>query len=362
MVNYRQRLNYSYGNEDGSIERRALRIQPDDRVICITASGDRPLNLLLDHPYLLVSIDTNHVQNALFELKRAAAKYFDFDTYLSFLTQDGSSPAIKDAQLNELKAHMSPSAFEYWDTHRLSLYKGILFQGNVEKTCKVLAKMFQFMRKGVIDQLLKFDNLEEQRAFVDAKWDCFWWRKCFQAGCSPKILKWVASDPGVYAYVGKKISPGVEIYNKMRASLHQGLAKNNAFIHMLFKGTVPQELFLPYLTKSGVQQILNAPSQVQIKTDNVIDYLERSPKESFSVFSLSDIASYMPQQSFERLLNAMLHSGQKNARFCVRQLFSNYEIPPHLASHIRRDEALEKELEAQEPFFFYRFFVGTLHP
>lgn len=40
-------LSYSFGNEDHSVERRALNCKKADRVLCITASGDLPLHLLL---------------------------------------------------------------------------------------------------------------------------------------------------------------------------------------------------------------------------------------------------------------------------------------------------------------------------
>ena len=46
MTFFFSRLSYSFGNEDWRTEKRALGIRPHDQVLCITASGDRPLNLL----------------------------------------------------------------------------------------------------------------------------------------------------------------------------------------------------------------------------------------------------------------------------------------------------------------------------
>lgn len=362
MTKYFHRLNYSFGNEDGAIERRALGIQTSDRVVCITASGDRPLNLLLDHPQSLISIDSNRTQNALFELKRAAIAHFSFTEYLDFLTSDGSQFVSKDKQLERLKPFLSPPAYLYWQSHRSALNQGILFQGYVEKRCLLLSKVLKFLRRDFLKQLLAFDDLEKQRDFVEAKWDRFWWRRFFQIGFSPSVLKWVASDPGLYENVDTPIPTGLYFYKKMHASLYQQLAKYNPFLHLLFSGTVPQEAFLSYLTQPAVEHIRRAPSQVEIQTEDIIRYLESSPKGSFSVFSLSDVASYMPQESFERLLQAMIHSSQKGARFCLRQFFSNHHIPESLKRHIKRDEVLEKESEKQEPFFFYRFLIGSLHP
>ncbi|HKZ00179.1 MAG TPA: DUF3419 family protein, partial [Rhabdochlamydiaceae bacterium] len=68
MANFYSRLSYSFGNEDWITELEALRIKPGDRVVCITASGDRPLHLLLADLGELVSVDANPFQNHLFEL------------------------------------------------------------------------------------------------------------------------------------------------------------------------------------------------------------------------------------------------------------------------------------------------------
>lgn len=362
MTDYAQRLNYSFGNEDGNIERKALRIQPSDRVVCITASGDRPLNLLLDHPQSLVSVDMNRAQNALFELKRAAMQHFSFEDYLRFLKPEGASKYTKEKQLKALEPHMSTSAFFYWQSHLSDLNKGVLFQGYMERRCQFFSKFFQFLRKDVLKELFAFDNLEQQKAFVDKEWDRFWWKGLFRLSFSPSILKWLASDPGLYENVKTPIPPGLYFYKKMKNSLHHILAKENPFLHLLFSGSVPESAFLSYLTEPAVNQILKSPSQVEIQTENIIRYLESSPKNTFSVFSLSDVASYMPQESFERLLKAMIHSSQKNARFCLRQFFSNHTIPASLQKYIQQDTGLEGQLEKQEPFFFYRFLIGTLRP
>ena len=83
-----QRLSYSFGNEDPITEQRALKIQPTDTVVCVTASGDRPLNLLVDDCKKIYSIDINPIQNHLLELKKHAMKELDFEDYLSLVSPE----------------------------------------------------------------------------------------------------------------------------------------------------------------------------------------------------------------------------------------------------------------------------------
>ncbi len=69
MTTFFSRLSYTWGNEDWNTEREALQIGSQDTVLCITASGDRPLNLLVDDCHRMVAIDANQQQNYLLHLR-----------------------------------------------------------------------------------------------------------------------------------------------------------------------------------------------------------------------------------------------------------------------------------------------------
>src|SRR4029078_5372714 len=84
-MDFYNRLNYSLGNEDWHVEAQALRIVPKDRVVCVTASGDRPMHLLMTECAEIISIDMNRIQTYLLELKIAAITHLDFEKYLAFL-------------------------------------------------------------------------------------------------------------------------------------------------------------------------------------------------------------------------------------------------------------------------------------
>jgi S-adenosylmethionine:diacylglycerol 3-amino-3-carboxypropyl transferase len=75
---------------------------------------------------------------------------------------------------------------------------------------------------------------------------------------------------------------------------------------------------------------------------------------------MSDIASYMSQDHFEKLLLGIHHAAKHNARFCLRKLMSAHFIPSTLTTHFQRDYMLENKLEHEETHFVYRFFVGKI--
>ena len=69
-------LDFTSSNEDGRSELTAL--AGARRILCLTASGTRPLDLLLSDATEIVALDLNPVQNALLDLKVAAILAFAF--------------------------------------------------------------------------------------------------------------------------------------------------------------------------------------------------------------------------------------------------------------------------------------------
>ena len=131
------RLSYSIGNEDWRTEERALNLQPQDEVLCITASGDRPLNLCMRPCKRLVCVDANPIQNLLLELKLASLKALEFPEYLRFL---GAKPCSNRLQAFEkVEAHLDSRAADFWCKNKKMVEKGILYQGAVEKLTKYIA-------------------------------------------------------------------------------------------------------------------------------------------------------------------------------------------------------------------------------
>ena len=78
-------LNYASVNEDWRTEATALRPAAGDTALCVTGSGDRPLDLLAVAPMKVLAIDRNAAQTHLLRLKVAALSVFPFGDYAAFL-------------------------------------------------------------------------------------------------------------------------------------------------------------------------------------------------------------------------------------------------------------------------------------
>lgn len=358
MSAFFKRLNYSFGNEDWCTEHKALNIKPSDRIVCITASGDRPLNLLTKECKEIVAIDMNPHQNQLLKLKAAAMYQLDFKDYIDFL--ENKNKLNQKQTLNSLLHLLSQDAIHYWNNNHKELNKGILYQGAVEKWTKSISFFTKVFRKEKQLRLFSFDDIDQQKRFVQQEWDSPRLKKAFGVILNPYITRYLFKDPGLHEFLDDSMHVGDYIYKRMNKSLEKSLAKENLLISLIFLGKVLPAGYPPYLTEQGTNNIRKRLDKLSVVTTNVIDYLESVPSSSIDVFSLSDIASYMDAPSFERMTHAISRAATPNARFCIRQFLSNHKIPKELQPSFKRNHDLEQELEQEDRCFVYRFLTGSI--
>jgi S-adenosylmethionine-diacylglycerol 3-amino-3-carboxypropyl transferase len=357
MEEFFSRLSYSLGNEDWRTERRALSIGPEDCVLCITGSGDRSLHVLLEDCKEVISIDANKAQNFLLELKIAALKELDFDNYLSFLGITDDSERL--ACLDRLATKIHPEASSYWLNNKEMIRKGIIYQGTLERVLRQISRWVRFTRGGKVKKLYEFTQLEEQKEFIRTHWDNYWWKKSLNFFLSPFLIK-VFKDPGLFFNVDPSIHVGNYIHQRLHGCLTRFLTKESFLISMLLRGDVPKDALPPYLTKHGTQIIKNRLDRVKVENAEIVSYLESTEENKFDCFSISDVASYLNSEDFNKLAHAIYRTAKPGARFSIRQVMTNHQIPPELEPFFQRDLFLEDLLQQEDRCFIYRFMAGKI--
>ncbi|MCH9610414.1 MAG: hypothetical protein S4CHLAM81_12830 [Chlamydiales bacterium] len=358
MEDFYHRLSYSFGNEDWETEKRALKIQKGDHVLCVTASGDRPLNLLTQECGQITSVDTNGMQNALLDLKRVALERLPYDEYLRFLGMKDASDRMQT--YSAFSADLDPKSHALWMRHKRAIKRGVIFQGAIERRTKMVTFLVNLTRRRKVKRLFSFDNVQEQRDFVDKSFETKSWRNLIDLLLKPRLTRIFLSDPGLYEYVDSKINAGTYIHDRLHSALGQFPAKQSPLLSMILRGYVDPDHLPPYLTQAGVEQIRPRLDRLKIETADLISFLENSPENSYDCFSLSDVASYVPYEAFERMVKAVQRCAKPGARFSIRQFMTNYEMPSSVANFFERDRELEEKLSKEDRCFVYRFMTGTI--
>ncbi len=356
MPRFYERLNYSSVNEDWRCEAEALRLGPADDVLCVTGSGDRPLDLLALGPRRVVAIDLAPPQNHLLELKAAALRRLTFPDYASFLGLSPGSAEARHSTLSALEADLSPPAAEWWRRNTRLAERGALYQGGFERFFGRMARLARLVRGRAIRELLSFSDLEEQRRFLRLRWDRPAWRAAWRCLLSRPLLRVLFRDPAFTQRLA--VVPGRYLHERMLDHLERVLARESFMVSLVFDGRLPDGDMPPYLTPHGAFAIRQRLDRLSVTTEDLVGHLFSVPPGTYSAFSLSDTPSYLPQERFERLLAGVIRAGRPGARFCLRLFLTRPRIPPALSPRLRREPALETRLAREDHAFAYEFIVG----
>jgi len=335
-------MRYSLGNEDCRTEHEALKIRPGDKVVCVTASGDRPLHLLLADASEVACIDPNPAHNHLLALKKAALKELSYEQYLEFL---GLIPSDHRYEMwQHIRQSLAENSRDFWDRRYQLIEKGVLYQGAIEKWCRRIARIFKLMRKEKVAKLFAFNDIDKQREFLE-EWDA----------------KWVKNACNL---VTRMLVPGNSdneyLYVRINEYLRRHLAKDSPLLSLALRGEISKENLPPYLSRLGAALIRSRLERILHEDTDILSYLKNQTANSVDVFSLSDVGSYVDEKVFGEIVVEMVRTAKQGARFCLRQLLTEHRIPEVMQFSIRRDPHLEKRLEEEDRTFVYRFTTGTI--
>jgi S-adenosylmethionine-diacylglycerol 3-amino-3-carboxypropyl transferase len=355
---FHRTLNYASVNEDWRTEAAALRIGSTDTVLCVTGSGDRPLDLLALDPGRVVAIDLNPAQNHLLVLKMAAMQQLAYEPYAAFLGLTAAPGSWRWEVWRGLRRELPPTSRTFWQERERMMRAGVIYQGRWERFYRRRALLARVLRPRAIPALFEFDTLEEQRTFVRDHWDARVWRAAYATVCSPLASRLLLRDPAYYAHVAVPVAQ--VLYRRMRASLDLYLARENFMVSLVLLGRLPEADLPPYLTPAGHALISPRLERLQVVTADLTEYLATQPKGAFTRFSLSDVPSFLPASGFERLLGGVIQRAAPGARVVLRQFLTRYAPAAHHAARLAREPELETRLALEARASAYEFLVAEV--
>lgn len=351
-------VNYSSVNEDWRTELAALQLDEGNRVLCVTGSGDRPLDLLAAAPVDVVAIDCSPAQNALLRLKAAAIRTLPFHEYVRFIGLRDADAAWREEVAGRLGPSLAPSDRAFWQAHRRHVRRGVIYSGRFERHMRRIARLARLLRPRAIHTLFGFDDIEAQRRFLRERWDRGFWRLTYHLLLSPVVSRMAFGDPAYYAHVAVPV--GATIYERMTRVLERHLARDSFMVSLALRGILSDHDLPPYLTAGGCEQISARLDRLAIVDADLVTYLEEAAPAAFTRFSLSDVPSYLDTGGFRRLLCGVLRAAAPGARVVIRQFLTRYDVPADLDGAFKRETELEARLRADDRSIGYDFFIATV--
>jgi len=327
--------------EDPALDRVALRLNADDRLVVITSAGCNALDYLLAGAGEVNAVDVNPIQNALLELKVAAVANLDYTSFFSLFGQ-GRSHYARQMYEDALRPNLSPTARRYWDKH-ISFFLGRGWRhsfyyrgasGLFAKLAMVNAQMLARLREP-IRLLLEAQSVEEQRELYHSRIrDRIWtpWLRWFLSRSFTLSLlgvPWPQRDQITQQYPG-----GVAqfIRDCFEAVILDLPLKENYFWRVYLQGHYSPECCPEYLKQANFERLRTLLPRLKIHTTTITGFLNDT-EAGVSKFILLDHMDWMSSNDPEGLVaewNAILGKARPGARAIFRSAGLRVNYLDHL--------------------------------
>ncbi len=346
--------------EDPALDRIALQLQPDDRLVVISSGGCNALDYLLAGVGEVNAVDVNPIQNALLELKAVAIRHLDYDSFFALFGR-GYAPSARQMYMDTLRAELSRPARAYWDRNiGFFLGKGwrksFYYRGTSGLLAKLVLTNVNIMHRlrGPIEAMLAAKTVEEQAAVYNGRIrDKIWtpWLRWFLSRSVTLSLigvPWPQRDQITNQYPG-----GVSQF--IRDALETVVTKlpfqDNYFWRVYIQGHYTPECCPEYLKPANFLPLRKRLDRLKIHTCTMTEFLRRT-EPGISKFVLLDHMDWMDFNNPEGLVeewNAILEKAKPGARAIYRSAGLKVSYLDHLRVRYRGQEAKLGGLLRQNP-------------
>jgi S-adenosylmethionine-diacylglycerol 3-amino-3-carboxypropyl transferase len=325
-----RQLVYNTCWEDPRLDRQALQLGPEDRLLVITSAGCNALTYLLDGPAQVHAVDVNPRQNALLELKVAGIRGLAFEDFFEVFGR-GRHPEFRELYRTRLRPQLSPFARRYWDRHAKFFTgegrrKSFYFRGS--------SGFFAWVVNAYIDRVAKVrreiqaaldaESISEQRdIYLTVLKEAFWSR----------FLRWAVGRDATLAMLGVPRAQRLQVDRHYPGGILQFIEdsieavfcdlplKDNYFWRVYLTGSYSQDCCPDYLHREHFEALKGGlVDRIRIETCTILDFLERC-QEPISRFVLLDHMDWLSAGSFGVLENewqAIVRRAAPNARLLWR--------------------------------------------
>lgn len=350
-MDFFKQLNFASSNEDGATEIAAL--QDARRILCITGSGTRPLDLLQTKATEIIAFDVNPAQNALLALKMAAIQQLEHGQYLAFL---GILPGSRTPLYHQIRPTLTPDVRAYWDRRPRVITRGVWRMGKWEKLLRWNARFLRLFRARALRQLMQAPDIATQaeiwrRHFGDARL-----RRAIELIGRDWIWRYVIREPG-----GEFLPPPKEVGARLAADFELAagrfLFRDSDFATLIFCGThVPGGALPAHMLPENYARTRARLERIRI-VEGHLTQIRAAGVQEVDGFSLSDFGSYTDAAAYADCWQGIMNAATPQAQFCERIFMNELNLP---FASLQEDHARSAQLSASDRAIIYRIRAGMI--
>ena len=316
--------------EDPSVDRRALNLDADDRVLVITSAGCNALDYALAGPARVHAVDANPRQSALLELKLAAIKRLEFEDFF-MIFGDGQHSRFAHIYRELLRDELSPFAQSWWDgrTHWFCGTAGrdsFYFYGLAGIVARGFRAYLDFRPelRLAVHSLLESRSLSEQQDIYDRRVHPLMWTRGMNWALSRQLTLSLLGVPHPQRKeVQSQHEDGVSgfIRESIEYVFRNLPVRENYFWTLYLRGHYRPDCCPEYLKPENFSALKGGlAARIEVHTSTVTAFLQQTD-ERISKFVLLDhmdwMSSYHPEALAEEW-QAILDKATATARVIFR--------------------------------------------
>lgn len=345
-------LNFSSANEDGETELAAL--DGAKRIICLTGSGTRPLDMLLSGAEDVVALDANPAQNALLALKMAAIAQLDRADYLAFV---GISPSPSRTRMyDSLRSSLPLPVRNYWDHNRRLVASGIWSSGKWERLLRWNARFLALFHARAVSELMSAATVGEQARVWQKHFSGSRLRNAVESVARDWLWRLLMREPSA-AFLPSPREASNRLQRDFEMASRSFLFRDSDCAALVFHGKHSPDGPLPvHMRPENYDRLRQALPRLRI-VEGGLEQLAHLNTGAADGFSLSDFGSYCGLGDYARCWRGIVSVSVPGARFCERIFMNDMDLSfPEIAV----DKALSERLSREDKAIVYRIRAGTI--
>jgi S-adenosylmethionine-diacylglycerol 3-amino-3-carboxypropyl transferase len=324
--------------EDPDVDLKALRLDPDSRVVTIASGGCNVLSYLTADPREIVAVDLNRAHVALTRLKLAGARHLPtYDVFLRFFGH-ADEPANVAAYKRFLKANVDAATRAYWEgrdqlgRRRISLFARGLYRHGLLGHFVGLGHLVARLHGIDPRRMTVTQSLEEQRDYFERVMSPLFDKPLIRWATSQKVsLYGLGIPPAQYDALATAGGDMASVLRERLGKLACGFPMSeNYFAWQAFgrsysrseDGPLP-----PYLKRENFDAIRERAGRVKVVQGSLTDTLDAEPPESFDAFVLLDAQDWMTDAQLNALWSSILRTARPGARVIFRTAATESVLP-----------------------------------
>lgn len=313
--------------EDPRLDREAMQLTENDRVLVITSAGCNALDYALAGAGEVHAVDMNPRQNALLDLKIAAAKGLEYEDFYRMFGH-GTIAGVQKIYSQVLRPQLKDWSRSYWD-------KWIKFFDNPKRSFYFRGTSGGFARgigvyidriagiRSEVNELMGCTNLADQRQVYEHVHDKMWSRWLKFTLNRDTTLSLLGVPKAQRRQIDTQYPGGIVqfIQDAMEAVFSTLPFHDNYFWRVYITGRYTPTCLPEYLKPESWEKLRSGLSdRIHIHTDSVQGFLEKHPGK-LTRFVLLDHMDWLSDHFFPLLESewqAIIEHAAPNARVLWR--------------------------------------------